>query len=215
MQLRCTSDLASESGPDKNGANLGSAPAQYTRKPMSRSAVAEITSSEAPGAARSIASGAGSHPGAGRDACRDVIEYGLAPGQQCHVEAAPGWLLGHRRAYPVEAPATSAHGPYLSANCIDISLDSCDSDRGELPSCDAPTAGGAHQFVIVETDCVDAGVVVGSHDQSIDIGPRRGRIAIDGDGVVAQPVHGVPGDRVDRSMNSVTASTPFHAPIWP
>src|SRR4051794_17125863 len=79
--------------------------------------------------------------------------------------------------------------------------------RGELASGNAPTARGAHDLVVVETDRVDTTAVVGGHDEAVDVGTRLRAVSVECYGDIAQPVqrvsgHGVRqlhefGDRVD------------------
>jgi hypothetical protein len=56
MQLRRTIASAASIGLARNGLKFGSAPAQYTRKPILRSPVAAAIAAAAPGSARSTAS---------------------------------------------------------------------------------------------------------------------------------------------------------------
>src|SRR5580693_4785312 len=67
---------------------------------------------------------------------------------------------------------------------------------GEAAAGDLPSVFGPDELVIVKTGRVHPGVVVGQHDQRVDIGARLGRVTVDGDHLVGQAVHGVPGQLV-------------------
>ncbi len=85
--------------------------------------------------------------------------------------------------------------------------DRCDPYLDELAAGHPPPVVATDQLVVVEAGGVDTGVAVAHHDQRVDIGSRLGLVAVDGDHLIGQPVHGVAchrvrllhelGDRVD------------------
>src|ERR1700724_177571 len=183
----------------RNGSKLGSEPAQYTRQPISRSFVASVIATVAPGWARSTASvriwtpvrllipaATSSSTAWRRDSSTTLTPRSASPS----ANAAPT---------PSEAPASRAHGPYLAANVTVISLPVTDRGhphRGEPATGNTPSVIGPDDLIVVETDRIDARPVVADQDNRVDIRAGRCLVRVDGDHLVAHPVHRVPRHRM-------------------
>src|SRR6202011_3741174 len=177
----------------RNGSKLGSEPAQYTRQPISRSFVASVIAAVALGWARSTASvrvwtpvrvlipaATSSRTPWRRDRSTTLTPRSASPS----ANAAPT---------PSEAPATTAHGPYLAANVIGSPFlrftEGGHPHRGEPATGNTPTAIGPDDLIVVEPDRIDARRVVADRDQRGDIRACLCLVPVDDDHLVAHPVH--------------------------